>query len=185
MFKKGNKLRKGLKPTNAFEKGHIPWNKNKKCPNISKSLTGKIPSKKTREKLRKFNIGKKLSEETKRKIGEYNKKIGRKPPIMRGENHPNWKGGITPENKKIKNGIEFRLWREAVFARDNWTCQKCNIKGSKLNPHHIKNFAQYPELRMAINNGITLCRDCHIKFHKIYGRKNNTKEQLEEFLKNV
>ncbi len=26
-FRKGNKLRKGLKPANAFKKGHDPWNK--------------------------------------------------------------------------------------------------------------------------------------------------------------
>ncbi len=26
-FQKGNKLRKGLRPLNSFNKGHIPWNK--------------------------------------------------------------------------------------------------------------------------------------------------------------
>lgn len=54
----------------------------------------------------------------------------------------------------------MRLWREAVFARDNWTCQKCKIMGGELNPHHIKNFAECPELRTSIENGITLCEKC-------------------------
>jgi len=120
--------------------------------------------------------GKKHTEETKKKISEAH--IGKN---MR-ENNPNWKGGIKPKNKRIRASIEFRLWREAVFARDNWTCQKCESRGGKLAAHHIKNFAQWPELRFAIDNGITLCKNCHRRFHKIYGYKNNTKEQLLEFL---
>jgi 5-methylcytosine-specific restriction endonuclease McrA len=105
----------------------------------------------------------------------------------KGEKAPNWKGGITPINKQIKNSIQYHLWRKVVFARDNWTCQKCGARNGNgktiyLHPHHILNFAEHPELRFAIDNGITLCRKCHIEFHKRYGNRNNTKEQLEEFL---
>lgn len=96
-----------------------------------------------------------------------------------------WKGGITSINEKIRMGIEWRLWREAVFARDNWTCQKYKTRGGKLHPHHIQNFAQFPELRTSIENGITLSQKAHREFHKKYGIKNNTKGQLEEFIKNV
>lgn len=101
---------------------------------------------------------------------------------MTGYKNPNWKGGITPENSKIRHSIEYRLWRESVFARDNWTCQKTKVKGGNLHPHHIKNFAEYPELRFAIDNGITFSKKTHDKFHKKYGRKNNTLEQVIEFL---
>lgn len=82
-----------------------------------------------------------------------------------GKNNNKWKGGITPENLLVRHSIEYRLWREAVFARDNWTCQKCKIKGGQLIAHHKKSFAEYPELRFAINNGITLCERCHNKIH--------------------
>lgn len=97
--------------------------------------------------------GRKLSEETRRKQAESRK----------GEKSNFWKGGITPEIVKIRTGIEMRLWREAVFARDNWTCQECNATGY-LNAHHIKQFAKFPELRFAIDNGITLCVECHKKY---------------------
>ena len=107
---------------------------------------------------------------------------GKKRPKILGKNNPNWRGGTTPENIKIRTSIEYRLWREAIFARDNWICQKTGIKGGKLNPHHIKNFSKYPELRFAIDNGITLSEKAHKEFHKKYGIKNNTREQLIEFL---
>jgi len=79
----------------------------------------------------------------------------------RGEKGSNWKGGITPMNETIRKGIEFRLWREAVLARDHWNCQNCGQVNKVLHVHHIKSFAKYPELRFAIDNGITLCRQCH------------------------
>jgi hypothetical protein len=99
-----------------------------------------------------------------------------------GEKHWNYKGGITPENVKIRTSVEMILWRQSVFARDNWTCQKYGIKGGKLHSHHIQNFSSHPELRFAIDNGITLSEKAHKEFHKKYGIKNNTREQLEDFM---
>ena len=77
------------------------------------------------------------------------------------DKHPNWKGGITEENHRIRLSIEYRLWREAVLARDNWTCQICGKRGGDMESHHIKKFAKFPELRFAIDNGLTLCVGCH------------------------
>jgi len=139
-----------------FEKGIIPWSKKNKGIHLS-------PKSEFKKGMIPWNKNKKC-------------------PQLGGKNNWNWQGGITPINAKLRNSIEFRLWREAVFARDNWTCQKYHIKGGKLHPHHIQNFAQYPELRFAIDNGITLSEKAHREFHKKYGIKNNTKEQLEEFL---
>lgn len=90
--------------------------------------------------------------------------------IRKGERSHFWKGGVTGINDKIRTGIEFRLWREAVFARDNWTCQSCGERGGTLQSHHIKTFAKYPELRFAIDNGRTLCKICH-KTTDSYGWK--------------
>lgn len=103
-----------------------------------------------------------------------------------GEHHYNWKGGITPKNVRIRNSPEAKKWRMDVFFRDNFTCQKCNKKGNKLNAHHLYNFSSHKELRNEVSNGITLCESCHRtgedSFHKRYGYRNNTPEQIKEFL---
>lgn len=79
--------------------------------------------------------------------------------------HNSYKGGITPINKQIRKSLEYKLWREAIFKRDNYICQECGVRGGELHPHHIKAFALFPELRFAIDNGITVCEMCHYRIH--------------------
>lgn len=112
------------------------------------------------------NKGKKMSEETKRKISIA--KTGKPQLKHRGILHHHWKGGITPINHAIRSSLEYKLWRRAVFDRDNYTCIWCKTRSSKgnaviLHADHIKQFAYYPELRFAIDNGRTLCEPCHKK----------------------
>jgi hypothetical protein len=99
---------------------------------------------------------------------------------LRGELSPSWKGGITSENQIIRHSLETKAWRKSIFIRDNWTCQKCKIRGVILHPHHILGFSKYPELRFSVSNGVTLCATCHWQFHKQYGYFSNGK--MDEFL---
>ena len=100
-----------------------------------------------------------------------------------GENSPNWKGGVSSENQIIRHSSDYKEWRTAVFKRDDHTCQKCKKRGGTLNAHHIEGYNFNPELRTEISNGITLCKDCHQNFHRQYGRGDNTRDQLELFIK--
>ena len=71
-----------------------------------------------------------------------------------------WKGGLTQANLLVRNSLEYKFWREAVFKRDNYTCVKCGARGG-INADHIKPFSLFPELRFELTNGRTLCVPCH------------------------
>lgn len=135
---------------------------------ISQSLLGKKRkpfSDKHRERIGNAGKGRNVSLETRKKLSEAMKKANREG------RHANWRGGITPINVVIRHSFEYRLWRETVFKRDNYTCVWCGERGGKLNADHIKPFALYPELRFAIDNGRTLCVPCH-KTTDTYGNKS-------------
>lgn len=78
-----------------------------------------------------------------------------------GSKNPSWKGGTTPLLRTARHSLNYKLWREAVFERDNYTCQCCKERGGYLQAHHIKSFAKHPELRFDVSNGQTLCLPCH------------------------
>lgn len=137
---------------------------------ISESHKGIMASKKTKIMMSKMRKGNKLKEETKRKLSE----------SLRGEKSHLWKGGITLLNILIRSNFKYRQWRSDVFTRDNFTCQQCGQWGGRLRAHHIKSFSSILQRHEIINleealeceeiwninNGITLCKDCHKKLHK-------------------
>lgn len=167
-------------------KGQIPWNKGKSGeytlkmikPRLSRGplskehkrkigLThkGKIISDTHRKVLRKAHLGRRASLDTKIKLSVKH----------RGDQHWNWKGGITFLSDQIRSSFYYRQWRSDIFYRDDFTCQSCGRRGGELQAHHIKPFALILELNDVktveqaircselwdINNGITYCQKCH------------------------
>ena len=173
---KMSKARMGKKPWNkgllGYGKGHTVSAEAR--IKIGNATRGKTP----------WIKGKKIPEETKRKISEarkgmkFSKEHLKNMSLARkGDKNWNWKGGITPINNAIRNSLEYKLWRKAVYERDNLTCVWCGKKGGwnkntreriVINADHIKPFALFPELRFAIDNGRTLCVNCH-KTTSTYG----------------
>lgn len=103
------------------------------------------------------------------------------------ENSPVWKSD-TNYSRDERGTLEYNDWRKAVFARDMYTCKCCGAKSHKgrsveLHAHHIANWKDNVDCRYDVNNGVTLCDKCHYKFHSIYGKRNNTREQFETFLR--
>ena len=75
------------------------------------------------------------------------------------------KRGVTVGmlNRLARRSVDAKEWREAVFQRDDFTCQMCGIRGTYLEADHIKPWAFFPDLRFELSNGRTLCRPCHDK----------------------
>ena len=68
--------------------------------------------------------------------------------------------------KQQRHDPSYVSWRTKVFERDKYTCAICGQVGGELNAHHIRRFADYPDLRLDLDNGVTLCKACHKRVHK-------------------
>lgn len=74
---------------------------------------------------------------------------------------------VKKERKEAERKTpEYRRWRLNVLERDSFTCQLCGQVGGELNVHHIKPYATFPALRYDEDNGVALCKSCHIELHK-------------------
>ncbi len=174
-----------------FKKGISSWNKgihmwkNKSHPKgmLGKAAwnKGKKMSKEAKEKNRLAQLGRIHSEETKAKMSsahkgrknskEHSDNISKAKKLLVKQGKHNWGDGTrSKERARIYNSREYINWRIKVFKRDNYKCQTCNKVGGYLEAHHIKPFSLFPNLRFDINNGVTLCKSCHIKTDT-YGAK--------------
>jgi len=167
-----------IKCKNEFQKGKPTWNKgmkgeytlsDKHKKHIAEGIKGN-----EKIKITQFKKGHKWKETEKEKrinTIKREKSLSGKRNGMYGRNgklNPNWKGGTSYWRKKYYNSIPYKEWQKAVFKRDDYKCQICgDTKKEKkiLHAHHIKSFAKYPELRLELDNGITLCNICHTKVH--------------------
>ncbi len=150
-----------------FKKGHFPWNKDtskkvllnceqcgKKFKIIFKNRSQKFCSQKCFHKAR----------------------CGEKNHFWKGDKMKNY-----PLRVQIRECWKYKEWRSSVYERDNYTCQFCGSrKSGTLNAHHWKEFVKIIEennittIEQAlaceelwnINNGITLCEECHKGLHK-------------------
>lgn len=69
-----------------------------------------------------------------------------------------------PDADKKRNSYKYRQWREAVYARDGYTCQHCGTTDG-IQAHHIKPWKDHKQLRYDVANGVTLCQTCHENIH--------------------
>lgn len=167
--------------------GNIPWNKGIKT-GLDGYWKGKKRLKETIEKARKtriakkytpWNKGRKMSKEFCQKMSESNRR--RVGPFS-----GNWKGGITPIYRMIRNSETYLLWQKTVLERDSYKCVKC-FSSNKLNVHHISPFLwivlthDITSMEEALNceelwdlkNGETLCFDCHKKTSTFGSKASN------------
>ena len=128
-------------------------------------------------------------EKLKARKGPLSSNWGRSGPLSSmwgrfGPLSPRWNPELTKEDRQDKRRYtEYYAWRTSVYKRDNFTCQKCGDSiGGSLNAHHIRGYTKNPALRTKIENGITLCKECHKDYHHCYGHSGGKKE-FEKWMK--
>lgn len=190
---------KGAIPWNKGKKGHLPIESIMKMRGRKNPSLGQKRSEETKKKMSLSSLGKPKSLEHRLKLSiskkeKYKnglvspfKKIWKdNPEYLRGKNNNNWKGGIAKIDKKVRLMSEYKIWRSEVFQRDGWTCQTCHQK-SYVTAHHIKSFSSIlkeykisnqEEARKCselwdIDNGVTLCEECHSLTDNYKGRNIN------------
>jgi hypothetical protein len=103
--------------------------------------------------------------------------------FMRGSLHPRYNPNINDEwRDKHQKRSELKLWANSVKKRDDFKCMICS---STNNPeaHHLYSYMAHPNDRYDINNGVTLCKEHHIEFHKIYGVMQTTPDDYYDYVK--
>ena len=182
--------------TAKFQKGMIPWNKGKNGVQVS-TRKGKVGRKHT--DAEKEAVSLKMSKEKHplwkgglpkcldcgKELSNYNNKECSNCCRMTGKRNGNWKEGVTSIDKLCRSMPEYKQWRSDCFQRDNWTCQTCGKKGY-VTVHHIVGFSiliRYYEIKDTnearkcselwdINNGVTLCEECHSLTDNYRGNHN-------------
>ena len=137
------------------------------------------------------HYGKRHSQEAKDRIRAAAIADGRRPwgknnpPYWKGKKgsqHPQWKGGFTPERQSFYSSLEWIKVVPHVWKRDNATCQRCGKRknGDRNIPfdiHHIISFA-CRELRATLSNLVLLCEPCH---YWVHGPNNTQQLFLKEY----
>lgn len=143
------------------------------------------PSRSIAEVSRQFSVSKQV---IRRVLDEEGVSIKPLSQVIEGKRlgaaNPNWRDDLTPaERLSRRDTAKQAKWREAVYLRDGFTCQSCaDATGGNLNAHHIEGHSENKPLRWSVDNGITLCAPCHREFHRRFGLKGFSRDDLTVFI---
>lgn len=101
------------------------------------------------------------------------------------DNLKEWKKEVTAPTR---NDPEYKNMKKRVKERDNYTCHCCGYHSSEkinhgLEVHHIYGYKDHLDYRTEDSNCITLCKECHKKYHSLYGKKNVNPFTFSKFIR--
>lgn len=121
--------------------------------------------------------------------GKNNPMYGVSLPGSSGSANPNWDPSLSEEERALRKEHRYtgdhkaKIWSKSIKELADFICDSCGTKKSPFNSHHLNGWKRHPEQRYDLSNGVCLCVACHKKFHKAYGRGDNTETQYERFQK--
>lgn len=135
-------------------------------------------SEEIKEKIRKTSLEKYGCE-------HYRQNQEMKEKYCIGENNPLWIDGRTYQENDWHKAYLVNDFRREVFGSRERKCVCCGKEIREMQLHHLNSRNKFPEQTFDEDNVVIICKDCHKKFHDKYGYGDNTKEQFEEFLKEL
>jgi len=105
-----------------------------------------------------------------------------KGEFFRGEKNPAWKDGkySSTFSKWIMNQSDYDDWRDQVLERDNYTCQITGRYDVPLQAHHVKPKAEYQDIALDVDNGLTVSEEAHQLIHKMIREGHSYEDAVEE-----
>ena len=104
------------------------------------------------------------------KIQRYERQVLLNPEKHRAKNNKaknNKKKLRGKPNYYKKNGFDTLFyWAREVRMQYNYHCVYCNTS-RHLSAHHIFPKSKYKGLKYNLNNGILMCKECHIELHQL------------------
>jgi hypothetical protein len=127
----------------------------------NKRCVGRVISEETRKKIGDSNRGKRHTEETKRKMSESTKGTfvseetrQKLSDLNRGSNNPMWKDGSSDTHyRRIRKTLKPDI------------CEHCGTTNARMATHHIDK----DHTNNNIENILVLCNSCHTKLHNHQG----------------
>lgn len=154
-------------PSGEHLKGKPAWNKG-----LSKSkgdilIYGHPRSHEIKANISFSRKGKPLSEAHKLALRKGHKE-------MSLESRKRMSRGIGEVNHRWSGG-NWRYWKNQALSRDNYTCQICGFTEREImEVDHIIPKSKRPDLKLDVNNLMTLCPNCH--------RRKTNRELKNKFL---
>lgn len=156
----------------------LQWNDNPTRRKAQRQYMKKVWAEDTDGSLRAKIIEKMQTKEYKTKISRANS----------GEQNGMWNPDLSDE-ERVRQRYHARRYpgyqdfRKKVYERDEYTCVKCgDDTGGNLVVHHLNGFHWDEESRTEVDNGATLCNECHKEFHSTYGNRHNDLFQFAQFM---
>lgn len=102
-----------------------------------------------------------------------------------GENHHNYNSNLSDEDRQRGRAyLEYKNWVDLVYKRFSYKCVICE-SSENIVAHHLFSYAEYPEKRLELENGVVLCSNHHAQFHYAFmGGTGNpcTKDDFDEWI---
>ena len=116
---------------------------------------------------------------------------GKPHPSAQGSKSHNWRGGLSGWRKLARGRLNEHFVRP-IMERDCFRCQWCSSTKNLVVHHHKRTFMEIVDLirkvcaetdidafvnaivsEHSLDDGITLCKQCHDNFHKENGQVGN------------